>query len=111
LVGCGLSCWFERISRVERAALNVPAVSTRVRWLRCAVLMLATAALFGGLHWAEHGARVLGESIEGAFPLGPRVHCALASCFNVSRHVLNIPSFQDYLWTAAAVAGGLRRAS
>lgn len=58
-VGFGLSCWFERISRVERAALNAGAVSTRVRWLRCTALMLATAALFGGLHWAEHGARVL----------------------------------------------------
>ncbi len=59
LIGLGLSCWLEQLSRVERAALNLPAVSSRVRWLRCAALMLVTAMLFWGLHWAEHGARVL----------------------------------------------------
>ena len=59
LVGLGLSCWLEQLSRVERAALNLSAVSSRVRWLRCAALILVTALLFGALHWAEHGARVL----------------------------------------------------
>ena len=59
LVGFCLSAWFERLSRVERTALNLQAVSTSTRWLRCIALMLVTAALFGALHWAEHGARVL----------------------------------------------------
>lgn len=59
LIGLGLSCWLEQLSRVERAALNLSAVSSRVRWMRCAALILVTALLFGILYWAEHVARVL----------------------------------------------------
>ena len=59
LIGFGLSCWFERLSASERAVLQYPVVSVSSRRWRCAALVLVTAALFGGLAWAEHVAGVL----------------------------------------------------
>ena len=59
LAGFGLSCWFEQLSAHERKALAYPVVSEPTRRLRKVALMLITAALFGGLAWAEHIARVL----------------------------------------------------
>ena len=59
LTGFGLSCWFERLSAFERQVLQYPAVSASSRRVRCATLMFVTAALFGGLAWAEQVAGVL----------------------------------------------------
>ncbi len=59
LVGFGLSIWFERMSVVERGHLNLSACPKSRRWLRCAVLMMVTGALFGGLVWAECVAGIL----------------------------------------------------
>jgi leader peptidase (prepilin peptidase)/N-methyltransferase len=45
-VGFGLSWWLEPICRSERQLMHWPAVSSRARWGRCAILMTITTVLF-----------------------------------------------------------------
>lgn len=59
VVGFGLSCWVERMSRLERQALQWGPVPKSTRWLRCATLMLITAVLFAGYEFAVWHLRVL----------------------------------------------------
>jgi leader peptidase (prepilin peptidase) / N-methyltransferase len=58
-VGCCLGLWLERLSRVERTALQWPLAAESTRRIRFFTVVVLTALLFGALYWAEHGARVL----------------------------------------------------
>ncbi len=51
-IGFGLSCWVERMSRMERRIMQCSAASTAMRWGRCALLMLVTAVLFASFEVA-----------------------------------------------------------
>lgn len=51
-IGFGLSCWLERMSRVEREIMRWPAVPRALRWRRGAVVMLVTAILFAAFQLA-----------------------------------------------------------
>lgn len=57
VIGFGLSCWVESMSRSERRIIGAVPVSNLKRWGRCAFLMLVTTALFAGFEFAvtTHG--------------------------------------------------------
>ena len=52
-LGTGLAISFERLSDHERGSLQIPLVSSKTRWFRSALIVLATAAIFGLFHWAS----------------------------------------------------------
>ncbi len=51
-IGFGLSCWVERMSRLDRLAMHWAPASNAGRWGRCAILMLATGVVFVGFEVA-----------------------------------------------------------
>ncbi len=53
IAGTGLAVLLEWFSLHERRLLELPAVDTRLRWLRGASIVLAIALLFGFFHWAS----------------------------------------------------------
>ena len=69
VVGFGLSCWVESMSRSERRIANAVPISSARRWGRCAVLILVTTVLFTGFEYAVSSLGVL-ESPE-VQPSGP----------------------------------------
>ena len=52
-LGTGLAIWLERLSDHERRSFQTPLVSSRTRWLRGALIVLATALIFGLFHRAS----------------------------------------------------------
>ena len=52
-LGTGLAISFERLSDRERRLFQIPVVLSKTRWFRGALIVLATAVIFGLFHWAS----------------------------------------------------------
>ncbi len=52
-LGTGLAISLERLSDHERRSFQIPSVTSKTRWLRGTLIVLATAVIFGLFHWAS----------------------------------------------------------
>jgi len=59
VAGTGVAYWVRRLCRYERQLLAWPPASSRAEFLRSGAILLVTAGLFAGFHWAVVHAGIL----------------------------------------------------